>query len=60
MSDKQLIFNILENIHDKLSYAEILSILHFQYEIQKGIRDMENKHTKTTTEVKQIINNSCK
>lgn len=60
MSDKQLILNILENIDDKSSYAEILNILYVQYEIQKGIRDMENKHTKTTIEVKQIINNSYK
>ena len=56
MSDKQLILNILENIDDTTSYEEILYTLYLQFEVQKGIKDMENKKVKTTAEVKEIIN----
>ncbi len=55
MSDKQLILNIVQNINDKTSYEEILNILYAQLEIQKGIKDMEEGNTKTSNEVKEII-----
>lgn len=56
MSDKQLILNILENIDDTTSYEEILHTLYLQFEVQKGIKDLENEKVKTTAEVKEIIN----
>lgn len=56
MSDKQLILNTVQNIEDNKSYEEILYTLYMQFEIQKGIKDMENKKTKTSSEVKEIIN----
>lgn len=55
MSDKQLILNTLENIDDTTSYEEILYALYLQFEVQKGIKDMENGKVKTTEEVKEII-----
>lgn len=55
MSDKQLILNTVQNIDDKTSYEEILYTLYIQLEIQKGIRDMELGNTKTSNEVKEII-----
>lgn len=57
MSDKQLILDTVKNIDDSTSYEEILYTLYMQYEIQKGIKDFENGKTKTTKEVKEIINN---
>ena len=56
MSDKQLILNTVEKIDDKTSYEEILYTLYLQLEIQKGIKDMEDENTKTSEEVKEIIN----
>ena len=47
MSDKQLILNTVENIDDKTSYEEILYTLYLQFEVQKGIKDMENGKVKT-------------
>lgn len=55
MSDKQIILNTVQNIDDKTSYEEILYTLYMQFEIQKGIKDMEEGNTKTTDEVKEII-----
>lgn len=55
MSDKQLILNTVENIDDKTSYEEILYTLYLQFEVQKGIKDMENGKLKTTEQVKEII-----
>lgn len=55
MSDKQLILNTLENIDDTTSYEEILYALDLQFEVQKGIKDMENGKVKATEEVKEII-----
>ena len=57
MSDKQLILNTVQNIDDKTSYEEILYTLYAQLEIQKGIKDMESWNTKTSSEVKEIIDN---
>lgn len=56
MSDKQLILNAVQCIDETSSYEEILYTLYMQYEIRKGIRDMEDGKTKTTKEVKEIIN----
>lgn len=56
MSDKQLILNTVEKIDDTTSYEEILYTLYTQLEIQKGIKDMESENTKTSSEVKEIIN----
>lgn len=56
MSDKQLILNTVQKVDDKTSYEEILYTLYTQLEIQKGIKDMEAGNTKTTGEVKEIIN----
>lgn len=56
MSDKQLILNTVQNIDDKTSYEEILYTLYAQLEIQKGIKDMESRNIKTSSEVKDIIN----
>ena len=56
MSDKQLILNTVQKIDDKTSYEEILYTLYLQLEIQKGIKDMEAENTKTSEEVKEIIN----
>ena len=55
MSDKQLILNTVQNIDDKTSYEEILYTLYVQLEIQKGIKGMESGNTKTSNEVKEII-----
>ena len=55
MSDKQLVLNIVKNIDDRTSYEEILNILYIQLEVQKGIKDMEEGKTKTSSEVKEII-----
>ena len=55
MSDKQLILNTVQNIDDKTSYEEILYTLYIQLETQKGIKDMESGNTKTSNEVKEII-----
>ncbi len=51
MSDKEIILNTLENIDDKISFEEILYTLYVQFEIQKGIKDMENGKVKSTEEV---------
>lgn len=56
MSDKQLVLNTVQNIDDKTSYEEILYTLYTQLEVQKGLKDMENGNTKTSNEVKEIIN----
>lgn len=56
MSDKQLILNTLQNMDDTTSYEEILYKLYEQFEIQKGIKDMEGGNTKTSKELKEIIN----
>ena len=56
MSDKQLILNMVKNIDEKTSYEEILYTLYTQLEIQKGIKDMQDGNTKTSSEVKEIIN----
>lgn len=55
MSDKQLVLNTVQNIDDQTSYEEILYTLYTQLEIQKGIKDMEAGNTKTSNEVKEII-----
>ena len=55
MSDKQLVLNTVQNIDDSTSYEEILYTLYTQLEIQKGIKDMEEGNTKTSKEVKEII-----
>lgn len=55
MSDKQLVLNIVKNIDDRTSYEEILYILYIQLKIQKGIKNMEEGKTKTSSEVKEII-----
>lgn len=56
MSDKQLILNIIENMDDTISYEKILYTLYLQFEVQKGIKDIENKKEKTAEQVKDIIN----
>ncbi len=56
MSDKQIILNRVQSIDDTKSYEEILYDLFMQFEIQKGIKDMEEGNTKTSDEVKEIIN----
>ncbi len=55
MSDKQLVLNTVQNIDDSTSYEEILYTLYTQLEVQKGIKDMEEGNTKTSKEVKEII-----
>lgn len=55
MSDKQLILDTVQGIDDKLSYEEILYTLYMQLEIQRGIKDMKEGNTKTSQEVKEII-----
>lgn len=55
MSDKQLILNTVAQIDDATSYEEILYALYLQYEVAKGIKDMENGNVKTSKEVKEII-----
>lgn len=55
MSDKQLVLNTVQNIDDSTSYEEILYTLYTQLEVQKGIKDMEEENTKTSKEVKEII-----
>ena len=56
MSDKQLILNTVQKIDDKKTYEEILSTLYLQLEVQKGIKDMEDGNTKTSDDVKEIVN----
>lgn len=56
MSDKQLILNTVQKVDDKTSYEEILYTLYTHLEIQKGIKDMEEGNTKTSKEIKEIIN----
>ena len=56
MSDEQLILNTVQKVDDKTSYEEILYTLYTQLEVQKGIRDLEEGNTKTSKEVKEIIN----
>ena len=55
MSDKQLILNTVKSIDDTKTYEEILYTLYMQLEIRKGIKDMEQGNTKTTAELKEII-----
>ena len=55
MSDKQLVLNTAQNIDNTSSYEEILYVLYTQLEVQKGIKDMEEGNTKTSKEVKEII-----
>ncbi len=55
MSAKQLVLNTVQNINDTATYEEILYTLYAQMEIQKGIEDMEQGNTKTSEEVKEII-----
>ena len=56
MSDKQLILNTVQSIDETKSYEEILYALYMQLEIKKGIKDIEEGNTKTSAEVKEIIN----
>lgn len=56
MSDKQLILNTVQSIDETKSYEEILYALYMQLEIKNGIKDMEEGNTKTSAEVKEIIN----
>jgi len=56
MSDKQLILSAVKNIDEATSYEEILYALYIQFEIQKGIKDMEKGNTKTSSELKEILN----
>ena len=56
MSDKQLIINTVQKVDESTSYEEILYTLYTQLEVQKGIKDMEAGNTKTSSEVKEIIN----
>mgnify|MGYP003464694443 CR=1 FL=1 len=56
MSDKQLILNTVQKIDDKKTYEEILYTLYLQLEVQKGIKDMEDGNTKTSDDVKEIVN----
>ena len=56
MSDKQLILNTVKKVDETTSYEEILYTLYTQLEVQKGIKDMEAGNTKTSSEVKEIIN----
>lgn len=55
MSDKQLVLNTVQNIDDSTSYEEILYTLYIQLEVQKGIKDMKEGNSKTSKEVKEII-----
>ena len=55
MSDKQLGLNIIKDIDDITSCEEIIYALYTQLEVQKGIKDMEEGNTKTSKEVKEII-----
>ena len=55
MSAKQLVLNTVQNINDTATYEEILYMLYAQLEIKKGIEDMEQGNTKTSKEVKEII-----
>ncbi len=55
MSDKQLILNIVEKIDETTSYEDILYALYMQYEVTKGIKDMEEGNVKSSEEVKEII-----
>ena len=54
MSDKQLVLDTVQNIDDTTSYEELYT-LYTQLEVQKGIKDMEEGNTKTSKEVKEII-----
>ena len=56
MSDKQLILNTVQKVDETTSYEEILYTLYTQLEVQNGIKDMEAGNTKTSSEVKEIIN----
>ena len=56
MSDKQLILNTVQKIDDKKTYEEILYTLYLQLEVQKWIKDMEDGNTKTSDDVKEIVN----
>ena len=56
MSDKQLILNTVQKVDETTSYEEILYTLYTQLEVQKWIKDMEAGNTKTSSEVKEIIN----
>ena len=56
MSDKQLILNTVQKIDDKKTYEDILYTLYLQLEVQKGIKDMEDGNTKTSDDVKEIVN----
>lgn len=56
MSDKQLILNTVQSINETKSYEEILYALYMQFGIKKGIKDMEEGNTKTSAEVKKIVN----
>ena len=56
MSDKQLILNTVQKIDDKKTYEEILYTLYLQLEVLKGIKDMEDGNTKTSDDVKEIVN----
>lgn len=55
MSDKQLILNIVEKIDETTSYEDILYALYMQYEVTKGIKDMEEGNVKSSEEIKEII-----
>lgn len=49
-------WRVVQNIDDTTSYEEILCTLYLQFEVQKGIKDMEQGKGKTSAEVKEIIN----
>ena len=55
MSDKPLVLETVQNIDDSTSYEEILYTLYTQLEVQKGIKDMKEGNSKTSKEVKEII-----
>lgn len=57
MSDKQLIMNAVQSMDDTKNYEEILYLLYMQFEIQKGLKYAETGNTKTSNEVKEIIDN---
>lgn len=57
MSDKQIILDIVKNIDEDKSFEEILYALYLELELRKGISDFETGNTKTTQQVKEIVDN---
>ena len=56
MSDKQLTLRLLESMDDNVNIEDILYTIYTQYKINKGLADIENNNTKTSEEIKEIIN----